>query len=409
MRSTRSKAALSVSIVALALWSFGAGAFIVDGGDRTCMRVSEQCVDGPSTKVIAGQSIYRECWAYRSEFNCASSAPVNDCAPLVARGCFQVGSSCLTTLSNGQCSLYEQSYSCRLANGQSTTITNCGNQSFCLSGNCFDTSHPPDADFAKAVALMEAEREAGKYLDPYSLQVFKGYDNRCRKKLFGLVNCCSGGGTGGSVFSNLNLILGAGGQALGALGSSYTYDALFTGDAPGLVLSGFEALFGMGGGSSALAGLLAGDVSVTSFIGSLVPGPWSIAIFAIQLSGILSCDQAEQILAMKRDTRLCRSVGSYCSSKIPIIGVCIEKTESYCCFNSRLSRILNEQGRGQLGRGWGGAQSPDCSGFTVAQLQALDFSRMNLAEFYAEIAPTLPDVGAMRLRAQQRINNYFGP
>ena len=112
---------------------------------------------------------------------------------------------------------------------------------------------------------------------------------------------------------------------------------------------------------------------------------------------------------MKRDNRLCHGVGSYCSSRLPIIRLCIETTESYCCFNSRLARILNEQGRAQLGRGWGGAKSPDCSGFTVAQLQALDFSRMNLAEFYAEIAPTLPDVGTVRSRAQQKINGYFGP
>ena len=48
---------------------------------------------------------------------------------------------------------------------------------------------------------------------------------------------------------------------------------------------------------------------------------------------------------------------------------------------------------------WGGANP----------LQGLDCSRMNLAEFYAEIAPTLPDVGAMRSRAQQKINSYYGP
>ena len=59
--------------------------------------------------------------------------------------------------------------------------------------------------------------------------------------------------------------------------------------------------------------------------------------------------------------------------------------------------------------GWGGAQGPDCSGFALAQLQALDFSRMDLTEFYAEIAPTLPDVGALRQKAQQRVNSYFGP
>jgi conjugal transfer mating pair stabilization protein TraN len=305
--------------------------------------------------------------------------------------------------------VYEQSWQCRIATGATSTVTNCGGQQFCIDGQCFDTSHAPDADFARAIAGLEVQREAGQYIDATNLVVFKGFDNRCRKKLFGLVNCCKGSGSSGSLFSNMSLILGAGGQAIGAVGSSYTFDALFTSDAPNLVIQGFEVLFGAGGGSSALAGVIAGDLSVSSFIGTLVPGPWTIAMLAIQLSGLLSCDQAEQLLAMKKSNNLCHSVGSYCSSKVPILGTCIQTTQTYCCFNSRLSRILNEQGRAQLARGWGGAKSPDCGGFTVAQLQSLDFSRMDLTEFYAEIAPTLPDLGAMRQQTQQRVNSYFQP
>jgi conjugal transfer mating pair stabilization protein TraN len=205
------------------------------------------------------------------------------------------------------------------------------------------------------------------------------------------------------------LISGAGGQAIGAVGSSYTYDALFAADAPDMVIAGFEALFGAGGGSSALAGLIAGELSVGSFMTSLVPGPWTIAMLAIQLSGLLSCEQAEQVLAMKNDNRLCHSVGSYCSRKVPVLGTCLETTQSYCCFNSRLARVINEQGRAQLGRGWGGAKNPDCAGFSLAQLQTLDFSRMDLTEFYAEIAPTLPDVGALANKARSRVNGVVGP
>ena len=391
----------------LLLFAFAANHALA--GDGTCSLVSQVCVDGPSTRMIGGQAITRACWQYLDQFNCVSPVTSNDCQPLIDRGCFQVDSTCVSTLANGQCSAFQQTYSCKVASGATSTVTNCGNQSFCMSGNCFNAGSPPDADFAKAIAVLEAQREAGKYLDPNSLQVFKGFDNRCRNKLFGLVNCCkSGAGGNTSLFSNLNLVLGAGGQGLGALGSSYTYDALFAGDAPNFVLSGFEALFGAGGGSSALAGVLAGDVSVTSFIETLVPGPWSIAIFAIEFSGILNCDQAEQILAMKDDTRLCHQVGSYCSRKIPIIGVCIETTRSYCCFNSRLARIINEQGRGQIGRSWGAAQSPDCSGFTIAQLQSLNFAGMNLSEFYAEIAPTLPNNAALQNTVQQKINSYYG-
>jgi conjugal transfer mating pair stabilization protein TraN len=374
-----------------------------------CQKNSEICVEGPATRNIGGYPVYRDCWRYRAQYSCVSQTMTDDCQPLRDRGCGQVGSSCVDTNPQGACMLYEQMWQCRVSSGFTSTITNCGGQQFCIDGRCFDTGSTPDTDFARMVTAMEVQREAGKYVDPNSLVVFNGYDNRCRKKLFGLVNCCKGAGSSSSLFSNLNLILAAGGQVWGAVGSSYTYDALFTSDAPDMVIAGFEALFGAGGGSSALAGLLAGDLSVASFIETLVPGPWTIAILAIQLSGILDCEQAEQILAMKRDNRLCHGIGSYCSSRLPIIRLCVETTESYCCFNSRLARILNEQGRGQLRRGWGGPQNPDCGGFTVTQLQSLDFSRMNLSEFYAEIAPTLPDAGAMRSRAQQKVNSYFGP
>jgi len=394
-------------VFALLLTMLAVAATSVRAAD--CQKAAESCVEGPETRNIGGYPVYRECWRYRSQYSCVSQAMTDDCQPLRNRGCSQIGSSCVDTNSQGACMLYEQTWQCRVSSGSTSTITNCGGQQFCLDGKCFDTGNAPDADFARMVTAMEVQREAGKYVDPNTLVVFQGYDNRCRKKLFGLVNCCKGAGSSSSLFSNLNLILGAGGQVMGAVGSSYTYDALFVSDAPNMVLAGFEALFGAGGGSSALAGLVAGDLSVELFVQSLVPGPWTIAILAIQLSGILDCEQAEQILAMKRDNRLCHGVGSYCSSRLPIIRLCVETTESYCCFNSRLARILNEQGRSQLGRSWGGPQSPDCSGFTVGQLQALDFSRMDLTEFYAEIAPTLPDVGAMRSRAQEKINSYYGP
>jgi conjugal transfer mating pair stabilization protein TraN len=374
-----------------------------------CIKNSEVCVEGPATRDIGGNLVHRDCWRTTSQFSCASQSLTDDCQPLRDRGCSQVNSSCVDTNTQGTCMAYEQTWQCRVASGTTSTVTNCGSQQFCIDGQCFDTSHAPDADFARAIAGMEAQREAGQYLDPNGLIVFQGYDNRCRKKLFGLVNCCKGGGSSGSLISNMSLIAGAGGQVVGAVGSSYTFDALFASEAPDFVIQGFEALFGAGGGSSALAGLMAGDLSVGSFVETLIPGPWSIAMLAIQLSGLLSCDQAEQILAMKKDNRLCHTVGSYCSVKIPIIGTCVQTTQTYCCFNSRLARILNEQGRAQIARGWGAPKSPDCSGFTVAQLQSLDFARMDLTEFYAEIAPKMPDVGALREKAQQRVDSYFAP
>jgi len=181
MRNLRSASAVARCLMVLVALA----AFEASAGDGSCTLVSEVCLDGPSTKVIGGQSITRACWQYQDQFNCASPVTSSDCQPLIDRGCFQVDSTCVSALANGQCSVYQQTYSCKVASGQTSTITNCGNQSFCLSGNCFSAGSPPDGDFAKAVAVLEAEREAGKYLDPNSLQVFKGFDNRCRKSSSG--------------------------------------------------------------------------------------------------------------------------------------------------------------------------------------------------------------------------------
>ena len=66
---------------------------------------------------------------------------------------------------------------------------------------------------------------------------------------------------------------------------------------------------------------------------------------------------------------------------------------------------MNQQGRAQLGRGYGDARSPDCSGLTVDELQRLDFSRMDLSEFYAEIVAKVPDVPGLTSRIQSRVTS----
>jgi conjugal transfer mating pair stabilization protein TraN len=122
---------------------------------------------------------------------------------------------------------------------------------------------------------------------------------------------------------------------------------------------------------------------------------------------LLSCSQDEQMLSLKRGNRLCISTGSYCSLKIPIINVCLAVTETYCCYNSILARIINEQGWAQLGT----SLNPSCAGFTQAQLSSIDFSKLNLSEFMAQIQSTI-NIPAIQADMQARINtmgNANGP
>jgi conjugal transfer mating pair stabilization protein TraN len=65
----------------------------------------------------------------------------------------------------------------------------------------------------------------------------------------------------------------------------------------------------------------------------------------------------------------------------------VEESKSYCCFNSKLARIVQEQGRAQLStfNGWGRASRPDCRGLTPEEFQVLDFSQIDLSEWHSDI------------------------
>ena len=99
-----------------------------------------------------------------------------------------------------------------------------------------------------------------------------------------------------------------------------------------------------------------------------------------------NCKENEIALMKSQEKKLCHYVGSYCSKKIPIIGTCQTTTKSYCCFGSKISRVINEQGKAQLGIDWGSGASPDCRGLTANELQNLKFDTMDLSEITSDIA-----------------------
>ena len=119
------------------------------------------------------------------------------------------------------------------------------------------------------------------------------------------------------------------------------------------------------------------------------------------------CSSAEQELDKKDDKGLCHQVGSYCSSKI--LGICVTKTEAYCCFESKLSRILQEQGRQQIGKAWASPKTEQCKGFTLDEFQRLDLSKMDFSEVYADFvdAAKLPDEVQTTADIQQKIQDYY--
>ena len=114
------------------------------------------------------------------------------------------------------------------------------------------------------------------------------------------------------------------------------------------------------------------------------------------------CAPSEKDTNTARDAGSCHYVGDYCKTSWPFIG-CVQKSQVYCCFNSKLGRMIQEQGRGQLKKfapdgQWGSSTGPNCVGFAPAELQMLDFSQMDLSEYFANIST----------KSQAQINTDLG-
>ena len=96
------------------------------------------------------------------------------------------------------------------------------------------------------------------------------------------------------------------------------------------------------------------------------------------------CNIRERELKKKRQAGLCHEVGTYCSKRV--LGICLERKRSFCCFNSSLARILQECGRPQIGKGWGSPKRPDCSGYTIDEFVSIDFTSESCVQAIEEWA-----------------------
>ena len=126
------------------------------------------------------------------------------------------------------------------------------------------------------------------------------------------------------------------------------------------------------------------------------------------LVGLADCSASERELAEERNAGNTHYLGRYCSRRT-FFGVCIRHSRAWCVFGSKLGRILQQQGRSQLGIGWS-----DCRGFTVAEIESIDFARLDLSEFTRDLmdgsrAPfvSLPDAGDTGAVMRTRIRDFY--
>ena len=130
-----------------------------------------------------------------------------------------------------------------------------------------------------------------------------------------------------------------------------------------------------------------GASSMTSGLGTAVTViGWvytAYVVFRLAVSIIYKCEDQEYEMLSKKQLGSCHHVGSYCKSKV--FGMCIEKRDVYCCYQSPLSRILNEQikkqGIGDDRGDWGSPKAPRCGGVNLEDLDKVDWDRVDLTEW----------------------------
>lgn len=123
---------------------------------------------------------------------------------------------------------------------------------------------------------------------------------------------------------------------------------------------------------------------------------------------LANCKPEEQMLATMREQHLCHQVGStYCAKKV--LGKCITKKTSFCCFGTRFAKILQQQGRVQLGISWGDATCPNCRALTIKELSQLDLAKMNFSELFEDLMKKYksPNVTALQQKTAEQIKGHM--
>lgn len=370
-----------------------------DALGKNCKVVATKCLEGPATKVINGVEVTKDCWQEERTMQCATGEDSNECAAISADpACKLKSEQCVHSLPDGSCQINEKTFTCTESSATTQEVSAC-----------------VDRDFASTMTAMEMSREMQRFYDPNNQKFFNGEANKCSIKLGGALDGVLGGDcckTDADPSSMRDAVLQMGVQkaaqyAISTIASHYTYTTL-TGQAASYMATAMSSAgvtgvaatgSGVTGGIGAFGFTVGPAASGTGLTVAFDPVSFGIAIAIMALQQYLKCGQEEVLTAMKRKADLCHYVGSYCGQKA--LGGCIKKVESQCCYVSKLTKIVNVGGKEQLDMDFGTPEAPTCEGFTAQEMEQLDFSKLDLSEFYKEIYANMENVAKQAGNAAQ--------
>ena len=397
----------------------------------------------------------------------ATNTTTNTCQLLPPTCTFSGTETCLDAVppaTISACNTLQKVYNCT----SPSPSTNSCSSNLCIGANCYGSGDQPNQNFAAAVAALETAKQMGKF---GGINLFYGESHDCTDVLGGLFSCCqvrssppqsgsnlqaavtmaaqfglqhyqyfsqaiSGSSTFtenqfmssmlggqsdtmavGGVMENANFYGVGSDQMSTVFGDSYSYDSLMSNQSFfNMDFSTLSNWAGTGANILAQYGVISPDLATAVSLGSsyyssvvvagCIPCFVVIAILTV-IQYLSSCSQQEMQLSLLRGKGLCHDVGTYCSNSF--LGICLETDTTFCCFDSKFSLDVNEGGRPQIGKSWGSATNPDCSGFSVNDIANINFGLINFTNAFGDIASTVnvPSAATLQSQVSNKINGYY--
>jgi len=283
--------------------------------DPLAIPTSLTCTAGPDTRVIAGVSYTRFCWAWEQKFFKQGSGTFGNCLPYTSNpACSETATTCMGVSPDGTCAHEVATYQC--GNPSVAPPQSCKAIQVCTGTLCEGIPVQPDTNFASAATWLNMANSLAKdhglngsctAMDAATsgqcgsgdVSFFAGERRICKEEPF--KNCCTGG-------------------------------------------------------------------SVTDALGG--------------------CTANEYEIIQAKSQMIVHYLGSYCSSSV--FGICLERSRSFCLYNSKFARVFQQQYRLVSGLPWASPRDELCAGLTYTELESVDLNGFDLTYSTNPVDPAAP-------------------
>lgn len=383
--------------------------------------------------------------------------------------CSFLGSQCVDGAQgeSGRCYVTEERWDCgygvEIETVRRESYLDCVGEIRCLGDDCLKPGESADTtqDLARVSALLDVAQFAAQDMNcegAGGCKAFAGDDYNCKNQAGGVNNCCNvptnitsdeymsmiksqlpkmDGAVmaldeGSAVRSGYQTLKDTGGEwadNMGPLVSAYDnisgYVGLATDPEAWLIEQAKEYAAEMAketvqnmfaqmatdtveqGAVDAVAGEAIAEMGM-NMIGGLMTGfgYYQMAVAALQM--LSPCDADAYERRAKDQLGACTFVGERCY--MGGSSLCLDKRRVYCCYNSPLSRIIQEQVRGQLygeDNPFGTARNPECGGIPLEELSEINWDQVNLDEWLAILTETgnMPNMKELSLEQLTGMGN----